>query len=106
MGIAATLSMQMLNINDNSLFPVYHLRKYLTSGCHTSAVTKEWNDQLLAWDPAEFNGITKILVPCDKIWLPDIVLYNRYHVLCKQYQILSSITGTMCSVTGTRYCPL
>jgi len=36
----------------------------------------EWTDEMLTWDPAEFNNITKLRVPCDKLWLPDIVLYN------------------------------
>ena len=39
---------------------------------------QEWKDELLTWNPKEFNGITKLLVPCEKLWLPDIVLYNRY----------------------------
>ena len=37
-----------------------------------------WRDELLVWDPADFNNITSIEIPCDKIWLPDIVLYNRW----------------------------
>ncbi|XP_023322147.1 acetylcholine receptor subunit alpha-1-A [Eurytemora carolleeae] len=37
---------------------------------------QEWEDQLLTWNPEQFNGIEKMLIPCDKIWLPDIVLYN------------------------------
>ena len=38
---------------------------------------QEWRDELLTWDPEEFGGITMIRIPCDKIWLPDIVLYNK-----------------------------
>ena len=37
----------------------------------------EWDDDLLKWDPADFGGIEKLQIPCDKLWLPDIVLYNR-----------------------------
>lgn len=36
----------------------------------------EWTDEMLTWNPADFNNITKLRVPCDKLWLPDIVLYN------------------------------
>ncbi|PAV82082.1 hypothetical protein WR25_27000 isoform G [Diploscapter pachys] len=32
-----------------------------------------WLDQ---WNPADFNNIKSIRIPCDLIWLPDIVLYN------------------------------
>ena len=38
---------------------------------------QEWNDKLLSWNPDDFNGIQRIRIPCDKIWLPDIVLYNK-----------------------------
>ena len=37
----------------------------------------EWYDELLKWDPNDFGGIVSLQIPCDKIWLPDIVLYNR-----------------------------
>ncbi|KAG7485979.1 neuronal acetylcholine receptor subunit alpha-3-like [Solea senegalensis] len=36
-----------------------------------------WNDYKLRWVPAEFDGIESIRVPSNKIWRPDIVLYNN-----------------------------
>ncbi|XP_038129405.1 neuronal acetylcholine receptor subunit alpha-3-like isoform X2 [Cyprinodon tularosa] len=36
-----------------------------------------WNDYKLKWKPAEFDGIEFIRVPSNKIWRPDIVLYNN-----------------------------
>ncbi|KYO35070.1 neuronal acetylcholine receptor subunit alpha-6 [Alligator mississippiensis] len=36
-----------------------------------------WNDYKLRWDPMEFDGIEFVRVPADKIWKPDIVLYNN-----------------------------
>ncbi|KAM8879456.1 neuronal acetylcholine receptor subunit alpha-3-like isoform 2-T2 [Spinachia spinachia] len=36
-----------------------------------------WNDYKLRWMPAEFDGIQFIRVPSNKIWRPDIVLYNN-----------------------------
>ncbi|KHJ95676.1 Neurotransmitter-gated ion-channel ligand binding domain protein [Oesophagostomum dentatum] len=38
---------------------------------------QEWNDELLRWNPDDFGGIKSIRIPCDLIWLPDIVLYNN-----------------------------
>ncbi|PVD38330.1 hypothetical protein C0Q70_00942 [Pomacea canaliculata] len=35
-----------------------------------------WKDILLQWDPLEHDGVESIRVPSDKIWLPDIQLYN------------------------------
>ncbi|XP_067409519.1 neuronal acetylcholine receptor subunit alpha-6 [Emydura macquarii macquarii] len=36
-----------------------------------------WNDYKLRWDPMEYGGIEFVRVPADKIWKPDIVLYNN-----------------------------
>ncbi|KAM6149288.1 neuronal acetylcholine receptor subunit alpha-6 [Erethizon dorsatum] len=36
-----------------------------------------WNDYKLRWDPKEYDGIETLHVPADKIWKPDIVLYNN-----------------------------
>merc|ERR1719495_784034 len=56
---------------------------------------QEWNDQLLTWSPADFDGIEKMLVPCDKLWLPDIVLYNSADDYSQTYfRSLASIDHT------------
>ncbi|XP_064200406.1 neuronal acetylcholine receptor subunit alpha-3-like isoform X2 [Anguilla rostrata] len=36
-----------------------------------------WNDYKLKWAPADYDGIEFIRVPSNKIWRPDIVLYNN-----------------------------
>ncbi|XP_051579900.1 neuronal acetylcholine receptor subunit alpha-3-like [Myxocyprinus asiaticus] len=36
-----------------------------------------WNDYKLRWDPKNFGGVEFIRVPSNKIWKPDIVLYNN-----------------------------
>lgn len=35
----------------------------------------------LRWDPKDYLGITTVRVPSDRIWLPDIVLYDKYVLL-------------------------
>lgn len=39
---------------------------------------QEWMDAKLTWDPEEYGGVKELMVPSDHIWLPDIVLYNKY----------------------------
>lgn len=39
--------------------------------------TQEWKDEKLTWDTGEYNGLEMMRIPCRKLWLPDIVLYNR-----------------------------
>lgn len=36
-----------------------------------------WNDYKFQWNPVDYDGIKYIRVPSDKIWKPDIVLYNN-----------------------------
>lgn len=38
---------------------------------------QEWFDEYLVWDPLEFGNFSNLRLPCHKIWLPDIVLYNN-----------------------------
>jgi len=35
-----------------------------------------WNDSRLAWKPDSYGGVTKIHIPADKIWTPEIRLLN------------------------------
>ena len=33
---------------------------------------------MLKWDPDKYGGVSVLYVPAEEIWLPDIVLYNKY----------------------------
>ncbi len=37
---------------------------------------QSWTDSFLRWKPAEFRNLSQIRIPAEKIWRPDIVLYN------------------------------
>ncbi|VDM67980.1 unnamed protein product [Strongylus vulgaris] len=44
----------------------------------TSAwVRQNWFDYKLVWDPRKFGNLRKIHIPHEKIWLPDVILYNK-----------------------------
>ena len=36
-----------------------------------------WTDERLKWDPEEFGNITKIQLPGEALWRPELVLYNN-----------------------------
>ncbi|KAM6942924.1 neuronal acetylcholine receptor subunit alpha-5 [Xenentodon cancila] len=38
---------------------------------------QEWMDMKLRWNPGDYLGITTIRVPSDRLWLPDVVLYDN-----------------------------
>lgn len=35
-----------------------------------------WHDAFLVWNPENYDNITETRLPWDKVWTPDIVLYN------------------------------
>ncbi|KAK4467918.1 hypothetical protein MN116_008465 [Schistosoma mekongi] len=39
-------------------------------------IEQEWIDERLTWNPQDYNNLSRIRIPCQKLWLPDIVLYN------------------------------
>uniref|UniRef100_A0A914RK91 Neurotransmitter-gated ion-channel ligand-binding domain-containing protein n=1 Tax=Parascaris equorum TaxID=6256 RepID=A0A914RK91_PAREQ len=43
-------------------------------------IMKFSNNLKLAWNPEDWGGIKKIHIPSDQIWIPDILLYNKYDI--------------------------
>jgi nicotinic acetylcholine receptor len=37
-------------------------------------------DSKLNWDPDEYGGVEQLIVPSELLWLPDILLYNKYEI--------------------------
>lgn len=45
---------------------------------HTNVwLTLKWKDFQMTWNPVNYGGIKQIRVSPDKVWLPDIVLFNK-----------------------------
>merc|ERR1712012_1227798 len=38
--------------------------------------TYRWTDARLSWDPAHYDNITELRFPHNKIWIPDLTVYN------------------------------
>jgi len=58
------------------LYPVYAISaevQYRVS----CGYYQQWLDYKLVWNPTDYNGVDRLYVPAEKIWLPDIVLYNK-----------------------------
>jgi len=37
-----------------------------------------WTDPRLSWNPSDFEDIREMYVKTNMIWVPDIVLINKY----------------------------
>ncbi|KAJ8304971.1 hypothetical protein KUTeg_018554 [Tegillarca granosa] len=42
-----------------------------------SRITCKWKDCRLAWNASDYAGITNLLVPFAKLWVPDLTLYDK-----------------------------
>ncbi|XP_070568561.1 neuronal acetylcholine receptor subunit alpha-10-like isoform X4 [Ptychodera flava] len=39
--------------------------------------TETWMDEMMRWNPLEYDGIDQIRIPSSDLWMPDITLYNN-----------------------------
>lgn len=39
---------------------------------------QEWVDHNLSWNESEYGGIKDLRITPNKLWKPDILMYNRY----------------------------
>ncbi|CAG9796494.1 unnamed protein product [Diatraea saccharalis] len=46
----------------------------LTTNCW---ITQVWTDHHLRWNTSDFDGIDVIRIPYERVWKPDIILYNN-----------------------------
>ena len=70
------------------------------------SLLQEWTDYKLKWNPEDYGGVDTLHVPSEHIWLPDIVLYNkwvwRHRKLPTVLQYFGrEIFGTRIAVEGT-----
>nr|XP_006812268.1 PREDICTED: neuronal acetylcholine receptor subunit alpha-9-like [Saccoglossus kowalevskii] len=40
-------------------------------------LTLEWIDEFMIWKPEDYNNITDIKIPTQKLWMPDLTLYDN-----------------------------
>lgn len=40
-------------------------------------IEQVWYDYKLQWDPEDYGGTVELYVPSERIWCPDIVLFNK-----------------------------
>ncbi|XP_056382257.1 5-hydroxytryptamine receptor 3A-like [Hyla sarda] len=61
---------------DLSLYRVISLDTSLETLTTYIWFTMEWNNEFLHWNPDDFCGIEKMLIPNKNFWLPDLYIYE------------------------------
>uniref|UniRef100_A0A3Q3A7C3 Si:dkey-49c17.4 n=1 Tax=Kryptolebias marmoratus TaxID=37003 RepID=A0A3Q3A7C3_KRYMA len=56
------------------------LSKHFTSAVILTVIViillQQWNNERISWDPAQFCGITRLSVPENLLWKPDLFIYE------------------------------
>jgi nicotinic acetylcholine receptor len=64
----------IFGLSIHHIIDVDEKNQILTVNCWLSQV---WNDTHLTWNSSDFGGILAIALPYDKVWRPDVILYNK-----------------------------
>lgn len=56
-----------------------------------------WKDDHIGWDPEEYGMVASVRIPSDKIWTPDIKLYNYADMRLDEHR------NALCIVYNTGY---
>ncbi len=43
-------------------------------------IEKQWKDELLQWNPTDYDNITLLKVPCDGTWTPGILNFITVNI--------------------------
>uniref|UniRef100_A0A915IU86 Uncharacterized protein n=1 Tax=Romanomermis culicivorax TaxID=13658 RepID=A0A915IU86_ROMCU len=75
---------QIVDVNERS----QHVSLYMW-------IEQKWRDEFLRWDPQEYEGLNSIIVPYDRVWLPDTYLYNSLEMVRENTERWISVVLTM-----------
>ncbi|ETN78888.1 Neurotransmitter-gated ion-channel ligand binding domain protein [Necator americanus] len=64
-----------LKLRLSQLIDVHEIDQIMTCSVWLKQV---WMDRKLSWDPKNYGGVSVLYVPYEMIWVPDIVLYNKW----------------------------
>lgn len=93
-------AMQQLNKQKQSVFFCHEKQESHLSGFSTtrldafqllhplpSILFQYWTDIYLSWNPESYPGVQNLRFPSNLVWVPDILLYNRWVVLSAQLTV-------------------
>ncbi len=72
--VATEALMVEYDVSLHQIIDVDEKNQILTTNCW---ITAKWIDSHLTWNASDFGDISTIRLPYDRVWLPDIILYNK-----------------------------
>ncbi|XP_052125793.1 neuronal acetylcholine receptor subunit alpha-10-like [Frankliniella occidentalis] len=71
----ASMPLQVtFGVSLHHIIDVDEKNQILTTNCW---LTQIWLDHHLRWNQSEFNGINVVRIPFNRVWKPDLILYNN-----------------------------
>nr|XP_045625496.1 neuronal acetylcholine receptor subunit alpha-10-like [Procambarus clarkii] len=84
----------VFGVSLHSIIDVDEKNQILTTNCW---LTHVWADAHLTWNASDFGGIQVIRVPYQRVWKPDIILYNNADA---QYSAATINTNVIVTAAG------
>lgn len=66
-----------------------------------NCLSQSWKDPRFTWFPSDYEGLQNIHVPSEKIWTPDLEVYNSPGILSQDRSFAAA--ETLISYDGTIY---
>ncbi|XP_045124559.1 neuronal acetylcholine receptor subunit alpha-10-like [Portunus trituberculatus] len=84
----------VFGVSLHSIIDVEEKNQILTTNCW---LTQVWSDAHLTWNASDFGDIQVIRVPFQRVWKPDIILYNNADA---QYSAATINTNVIVTSSG------
>ena len=75
--IQSLLGLKNHNLGECSQSPVWYSSTVNRSKDLMFSSLQKWHNPFLEWNSSEFGGIQSIQTNAEKIWVPDVLVYNK-----------------------------
>jgi len=58
------------------LYLQVHAKTFLPIAEAVCVIWQRWVDDYLQWNASKFNGVDRIWIPSEQLWIPDIFISN------------------------------
>ena len=68
---------KLMYVSHTLVIHTHHLIKPPFTHRYTEFFYQKWRDPRLKWNVSDYNGLDFIVLPVDRIWIPDVIASNR-----------------------------